>query len=104
MTIDSFLNLHAALGDFDQDGRVDIFSSRMNSELGPQTQVLYWAEANGSYTRVFSSVFAKQDALRGLGTSIGDFDGDGIMPTAGLCRVGRSSSRPGWLARLLCAA
>lgn len=77
MTIDTFLNLHAALGDFDQDGRVDIFSSRLNSELGAQTQVLYWAEANGSYTRAFSSVFAKESVRRGLGTSIGDFDGDG---------------------------
>jgi type I restriction enzyme R subunit len=30
--------------------------------------------------------------------------GSGIMPTAGLCRLGRLSSRPGCLARLLCAA
>jgi len=74
---DSFTNMDAVWGDFDNDGRLDLFASRINSDFSNAPQTMHWAKAGGSFTRVLSADFAQDPQRSGYGATAGDFNGDG---------------------------
>ncbi len=74
---DGFANMDDVWGDFDNDGRLDLFASRLNADFSNAPQTMYWAEADGGFTRELSADFAQDLQRSGYGATAGDFNGDG---------------------------
>jgi hypothetical protein len=62
----------AAAGDFDGDGNVDLFVTRLDN-----TSILYRNQGNGTFVDISSSVSGIGSIQNGNGGSWGDIDNDG---------------------------